>query len=499
MGGGAKSSRKWSRETFFVLACVGAAVGLGNLWRFPYMAYENGGGAFLLPFVVCLVLVGIPIALLEICLGRWSGGSVAGAFQKAHPCWTWVGWWALLNSLVIVFYYAVVINWCVQYVVYSFNEAWGSEPDRFFLGKVLGLADSPYQFGGVSVRGLVCLAVVWGSIFLIVRSGTKGLSRVLSITVPLPLILLVLLAWRSITLPGAADGLSYLFTPRPNELLSWSVWAAAASQVVLSLGLGMGQMVAYASRKRDDQHIVKSAITICSADLLFSLLAGVTVFATMGYLAGSRGVEIGELKLEGLFLAFVSYPMAISSLPLAPLWGVAFFALLVSLGIDSAFAVIEANITGLEDMGVRMSRSRMAAMLCALGFVGGILFVSGSGLLWLDIVDHWVAYYSIASIVVLQCIVFSYFAPVRRIGRPIGAALGAVVQSSWRLFVAVIIPAVMVFAFGGSFLSELGERYGSYPLSALLIGGWGVFMAAIVCGVLVAVRHNKKGRYEAEN
>ena len=114
----------WTKEIFFIFACVGAAVGVGNLWRFPYMAYENGGGAFLIPYFICLLLFALPVVLLEISIGRWGGGSVAKAFNRVGNRWTWIGWWALINSIIILFYYSVILGWCLQYFVFSFTEAW---------------------------------------------------------------------------------------------------------------------------------------------------------------------------------------------------------------------------------------------------------------------------------------------------------------------------------------------------------------------------------------
>ena len=494
MTGDLESGGPWSRELYFLLACIGAAVGLGNLWRFPYVAYSNGGGAFLLPYVICLFAIGIPVALLEIGLGRWSGGSIVGAFSTISSRLTWIGWWALVNSLVIVFYYSVVINWCVQYAVYSLHEAWQPDAAAFFTGTVLSLTDSPFIFGSLSLRGAAALALVWGTIYFIVKGGTKVLSRVLLVTVPLPLVLLVTLSVRSLTLPGGSDGLWYFLTPDTDALLHPAVWAAAASQVVLSLGLGMGQMVAYASRKKDNKHIVKSGIMIFSADLLFSLLSGVTVFATMGILAASRGVDIGNLKLDGLFLAFVSYPTALSFLPLAPLWGLLFFLLLIALGIDSVFAVVEANLAGFEDMRLRIGRRRMAAILCLVGFVGGLFFISGSGLFWLDIVDHWVAYYSIASIVILECLVFGTFGPIGEITRLLTNKLVGLSSVAWRFCTVVLAPVVLIIVFGHNLIKETTVAYGGYPWSALLLGGWGVAIGTVAIGFAVAVIHNRRTR-----
>ena len=487
-----KPNNKWPKEIYFIFACVGAAVGLGNLWRFPYVAYKNGGGAFFFPYIICLFLVGLPIAILEIGLGRWSGGSVAGAFKKVNKRWTWIGWWALINSMVIVFYYSVVLAWCVQFLFYSFTEAWGSDPNSFFMSKVLNISDNPFSFGGINLITLTALFIVWLSIFLIVRSSIRGLSKVLLVTVPLPLIILITLAFRSMNLPGATDGVQLFFKPQINKMFSFSVWAAAASQVILSVGLGMGQMVAYASKKRNDENIIKSGISICFLDLFFSIIAGITVFATMGFLAHTKGVSITELKIDGLFLAFVSYPTAISSIPLAPLWGICFFLLLISLGIDSAFAAIEANLAGMEDLRLKPRRSTLALILCSIGFFGGIIFVTRSGLYWLDIIDHWVANYAIASIVILQCIVFGNIASTKEIASRIKKNWANFSYRTWQILISYIIPLILIFIFGGNFIKEFGKRYSDYSIAALIIGGWGICVAVIAIAIYIARLHNRK-------
>ena len=245
------------------------------------------------------------------------------------------------------------------------------------MNEVAKITDSPFKLGGINYLSIVALAVVWTSIYFIVKSGTKRLSRILMLTVPLPAVLLIILSLKSTMMPGSYQGLEYFFRPKMDKIFNMSIWAAAASQVVLSLGLGMGQIVAYASKKRDNRKIVTSAITITVSDLVFSLLAGITVFATMGFLANSQGLNVDELQLSGIFLAFVSYPMAISTLPLAPLWGALFFLLLVSLGIDSIFAAVEAIAVGGQEMMPRINSKTIAASICIIGFIGDCFSLLG--------------------------------------------------------------------------------------------------------------------------
>ena len=484
------SSEKWSGNFFFVLACVGAAVGLGSIWRFPYMAFRNGGGAFLFPYIVCLAIIGIPLCLLELGLGRWGQGSIVAAFKKNHTAFTWIGWWILINSIAIVFYYCVVLAWCVQYFIYSFTLAWGTDSSIFFTNTVLNLSTGPDELGGFNWHTLMALAFVWGMILFIVRGGLPWISKALLITVPLPFILLIAMAIRGLSLPGASEGVAYFLKPRFADIWHPSVWAAAISQTVLALGLAMGQYVAYASKKRDDSQIAKSAVTVCLSVLFISILAGIVTFAMMGFIANHNGVNIEDLKLDSIFLAFVSYPMAISSLPLAPIWGIIFFLLLIAIGLDSAFAVIEATLPSTEEISWHYSRKGVASIICFIGFLGGVIFTTRGGLYLLDIVDHWVEKYTMPSLIVLECILFAWLAPIDKIGYHIKNSWPKFAIKPWKLIIRFLIPIILLVVFSGRIIEEGISNYQSYPRNILYIVGWGVFFLLITLSVIVGFIYN---------
>ena len=341
------SSKKWSRNIFFVLASIGASVGLGNLWRFPYMAYENGGGAFFIPYILCLIFVGVPLIMFEIAVGRWGNGSIVKSFYKHDKSTSWMGWLVLVNSLIIVFYYAIVLSWSLQYVIYSIDLTWGDSTIDFFINSVLSLTNTPNELGKANIFTMLSLLILWALVYVIICKGTNRISKVLLVTVPVPFVMLVILSVRAMTLDGGVDGISFLLSPDIGKITDISVWKEAMSQVILSLGLGMGQMVAYSSKRKNDNHTIRSSFQIAGFDFLFSLLAGFAVFGTLGFLAFQNNCQITEIdNAQGIFLAFVTYPTAISHLPLASLWGVLFFLMLVLIGIDSVFAVIEANLSG---------------------------------------------------------------------------------------------------------------------------------------------------------
>lgn len=486
------SKEKWSKGIFFILATIGAAVGLGNLWRFPSMAYQNGGGSFFIPFIICYLLVGIPLILLEFGMGQWSKGSVAESFKKLSPKHTWMGWWVLMNSFVIVAYYTVIMAWCFQYAIYSLNTEWGSNTQSFFLNDVLHLTQSPNQLGGLNLFTVLCLVIIWLGVYFILSKGIKTLSKVLIFTVPIPFILIVVLGIRAVSLPGGMDGVNFFLKPDLSKIFTIDVWSAAASQVILSLSLGMGQMVAYSSMKKNNIGNIKPAFSLIGGDFLFSLFAGLAVFATFGAMQHQLGkpVEVVE-GLSGTALAFVTYPTAISSLPFAPLWGFLFFFMLVLLGIDSVFAVVEANVTDLKTVFPKFLKKKIIAGFCLFSFLGGLLFSFGNGMYLLDIVDHWVGNFAIFSIIILQCIIFGTSSQLKEIATNVGSWMKGNIFIAWRIWFLIVLPSLFFIFLISQVKKEFVEAYGKYPWNCVIIFGWGVFVAAIIAGILIAAKHNK--------
>ncbi len=491
---------KWSKNLFFILATIGAAVGLGNLWRFPYIAHQNGGGSFFIPFICCYLLVGLPIIYLEFGMGLWSRGSVAQSFKKLNSKTTWIGWWILLNSIVIVCYYAIVMAWCLQYAIYSLNESWGADTKAFFFGNVTHITDSPFTFGSFNLYTIGALLIIWVVTYFVLRKGLKALSKILLVTVPVPFLLIVVLAGRAVYLPGGIEGVRYFLKPELSKVFDINVWSAAAGQVILSLSLGMGQMVAYSSMKRNSSDNLKSGLALIFGDFMFSLFSGIAVFATYGAMQYALHQPIADNdNLKSLGLAFITYPQAISSLPFAPFWGFMFFFMLVLLGIDSVFAVVEANLTDLRRIFPKVSKQRLLLGVCVLCFLGGLPFTLGSGLYWLDIVDHWVGEYAIFSIIILQCLVFGSTVKVKEIAAAIGKWMSNGLFSAWRFWIVLVIPVGLGAFIISKLSSDLFEPYSKYPWSSILLGGWGVFSLAIVVGIIISIRHNRnKGFNESQ-
>ena len=277
---------QWGSRAGFVLAAVGSAIGLGNIWRFPYMAYENGGGAFLIPYIFALLTAGIPFMILEFGLGHKFRGSAPKVFRALGAKWEWLGWMQVLVALIISIYYVAVIGWTINYTGFALDQSWGADPKAFFFGDYLGLTSSPLELGGIRWPILAACTLAWAITWLAITSGVrKGIERACKILIPLLFLLVLVLIVRVVNLPGALDGLNYLFNPDFSKLADFSVWADAYGQIFFSLSIGFSIMLAYSSYLPKDSDINNNAAITVFINCGFSMLAGVMIFSVLGNMA----------------------------------------------------------------------------------------------------------------------------------------------------------------------------------------------------------------------
>lgn len=275
----------WGSRSGFVLAAIGSAVGLGNLWRFPYEAYTNGGGAFLIPYGLAMLVVGIPMLILEFSLGHLTQRAAPEAFGHLRPQWRWLGWWPICMSLVIICYYSVILAWSVNYLCYSVNLSWGSDAVNFFLKEHLNHSKDMWNPGGIQWHIVGALFVVWLLMYLCIFKGVKLVSKIVLWTVPLPWLMLMILVIRGLTLEGAVSGLEYYLEPDWAQLGNPRVWQTAFGQVFFSMTLAFGVMITYASFLHRKSDINNNALIVGLSDLGTSFVAGLAVFSVVGFLA----------------------------------------------------------------------------------------------------------------------------------------------------------------------------------------------------------------------
>jgi NSS family neurotransmitter:Na+ symporter len=471
---------RWTSRSSFIIASIGAAIGLGNVWRFPYITYENGGGAFLIPYFIALLTAGVPLMILEYGLGRRMQTGAPTAFAKVRKGAEWVGWLSLMVVMLIFLYYPVIMAWCVDYLTYAFNLGWGSNATHFFENEFLQLSGGPGILGGIRWPIVVGLAVVWLAIYLCLFKGLKALSKIVFYTVITPWIILVIMVIRGLTLPGALEGLKYYLTPNFSALLNPQVWLAAYGQIFFTLSLAMGTMIVYSSYLPKKSDIANNAFIVSLANCGTSFFAGFAVFSILGYLAQAMGVAVPDVTVSGFGLAFITYPTAIRLLPFIPaFFGILFFLLLLTLGIDSAFSQIEPFVAGFTDKW-GFKKKWVLPIVCVCGFLIGIVFTTRGGYYWLDIVDYFNSSFGLTLVGLLECIIIGYVYKAQKAREYVNAVSDFHVGKWWDICIMIITPVILIISIVLSIVKLVQNGYGGYPGWATGIG------VAITISIIVA-------------
>jgi neurotransmitter:Na+ symporter, NSS family len=484
---GAVARQRWASRTVFLLAAIGSAMGLGNVWRFPYLAGKYGGGAFLVPSFIALVTIGVPLLMLEFAVGQKMQQGAIGAYRKLHPGFGSLGVLALVTSFIIVSYYTVVMAWSLIYFFASFGVGWAGNARGFFFEQVLRVSGSPNQLGGINWAIFFALLVSWVMIYFCVWKGTQSVGKVVAYSVPLPVILLGALLVRAVTLPGFWDGWQVYLTPSWSALLNPEVWTAAFSQTFYTFSLAFGIMIAYGSYKSDEEDIAKDTWITAIVNTSVSLLAGLVVFGVLGYMAKETGTPLADLAASGPGLAFVVFPEALSLMPLPWLFSLLFFLMLLSLAIDSAFSLVEALNSAFADRNKDWQLAHISFWVCLAAFVVGVIFTTGAGLYFLDIVDHFVTNYNLMLIGLLEAILVGWIYGAEQLRRYIDRVSDMRVGKTWNITVKYIIPFVLVALLTTQFKKDLTTPYEGYPAWALGVG-WVTVIIPILLFVILLIR-----------
>ena len=490
---GIAEREQWGSQVGFLFAAIGSAIGLGNIWRFPGVAYANGGGAFMIPYIVALLTAGIPILFLDYALGHRYRGSAPAVFRRVSRKLEWLGWWQAFICFVIMTYYAVIIAWALRYVLYSVNVAWKGSPGGAgaFFNKSIGASDAPGFSASPVWNVFVPLAIVWALMLLVIGLGiTRGIERANRIFLPLLVVLFVALVVRALLLPGAVNGLNALWSPDFHALQDPKVWIAAYAQVFFSLSVAFGIMLTYSSYLRRRSNLVGTGLVAAFANSSFEVLAGFGVFATLGFMAFEQNVNVADLDgLTGVTLSFVTFPTIIAQMPGGAIFGVFFFVSLALAGFTSIISVMQVVAAG---VGEKFKLSPMKASL-AVGIPGAavslVVFGSVSGIKALDVVDAYITQIGVVVSAVFVC--FSLAFAVRRLPvlqrhLNVVSEAGGTIGAWWRLLVGVVAPAVLTYMLVDTVVAFISNQYNGKDYSRTFENafGWGSIAAAAV-GTLV--------------
>jgi NSS family neurotransmitter:Na+ symporter len=491
---------QWNSQFGFLLAAVGSAIGLGNIWRFSYMAYSHGGGAFLIPYIVALLTAGIPLLILEFGVGHERIGSAPLAFAKIGRNWEWLGWWSVLFVMFgIELYYSTVIAWCFNFFTYSFTFAWGDDPNAFFFGEYLNLSDGPGDLGGIRAPIFGALILVWAlNWFILYRGIQRGIELANKIFMPLLLVLTTILVLWSLTLEGAGLGIKAYLTPDFSKLMSVDVWIDAYSQIFFTLSLGFGIMIAYASYLPEKTDITRSALLTGFINSGYSLFAGFAVFAVLGFMATAEGTGIEDVVTQSIGLAFVAYPKALSMMPGGQAFGAIFFLSLFVAGMSSSISILEAFTSALIDK-FDFPRKRVANLLCLAGFLGSIVFATRGGLFWLDIVDHFVLHYGLVVVGIFECLLIGWMFKTSTLSKHINKYAGIKLGPLWSNAIKYFIPVVLGIIVVLDIIGDIKTPYGGYSWSAVLFLGVNWLAITLAAAVVLARRPWRNSKLEGSS
>lgn len=483
-----KTRDRWTSRAGFILVAMGSAIGLGNIWRYPYTVYENGGGAFLIPYFVALLTAGIPLLLLEYSLGHRYRGAAPLSYRRLSKKWEWVGWWQVFMAFFIVTYYTVIIGWALSYAYFSIGTQWGADTNAFFFGEYLHISDNFWNFGGLQWNVLLPVALVWAFIYFVMRQQAhKGIEALNRFLLPALIVMLIIITIRGVTLEGATEGLNVLLTPDFSALVDPGVWVAAYGQVFFSLSVGFATMITYASYLEERTDLSNSGFIVALSNSGFEFMAALGVFGTLGYLAYVSGSDINEVVSSGIGLAFVAFPQIINTFPgLNDFFGLLFFGSLTFAGLTSAVSLLEPGVAALRD---KFDLNRISAVnwVCGGAALVSVLYTTGGGIMYLDVVDNFLNQYGLLFGAVVMIIAVAWSTnQLNNLQGHINQISDVYIGAWWNISLKYITPIILLFMLVQNLMDRFMLNYEGYPVSGNLAMGWGVFFISLFLGIITS-------------
>jgi len=501
---------QYASSTEFLFSCISYSIGLGNLWRFPYKCYNNGGGAFLIPYVLFLIFAGMPLYLLELSMGQFTSKGPVAVWHVSY-LFVGIGYAAITIALFCSVYYNVIVAWVLRYLYLSIKALvlndyvpWSqcsltnssnAEPDviefcqkdpsgYFFKHEILEETPRMGDLGGINWTIFGFLILAWILVCMITLKGVKSSGKVTYFTATFPYLIIAALLVRGLTLDGAWNGIQYYIKPDFKKLLDPEVWSSAATQIFYSLGIAFGTLTTLASFSPFDNNVIRMTLTVTTINCCTSIIGGFVIFGVIGNLAHVTGKAIEEVVDSGPGLAFVVYPDALSKMPGAAIWSILFFFMLLNLGFGSQIAQVETCITAITDKIPKLQKYR-ALMTILAGFVmflAGIIMTTRSGIHWLNLFDTYSCSYSLFVVCLLEIVALIYIFGGKRVLTQIEVMTGNKPWKWWLFtwYVSAPLSIVLIFLLNIFFYKPL-----TYPDGEPIEGwaqaiGWITAMCSLI-------------------
>merc|ERR1712117_803285 len=512
----------WNSQWDFAMSCIAYAIGLGNVWRFPYLCFKNGGGAFLIPYFFSMFVCGIPLFFQEVSVGQYLGVGGMSVVGQLTPILKGVGYSAMTMVFLENCYYIIVVTWTLFYLFNTFmdlpslpwsdcskgNGTWADErcwsPDsgvpfnqsipfkhgftekesetaveQFWNNEALNISDGIEKTGMIQWDLLGCLIFAWLVVYGVIWKGLHNSGKILWFSAIFPYVVLAILCVKALTLEGATNGLAYLYTPQWERLLEAEVWIDGGTQIFFSYGVGIGALLALGSYNKFHHNCHRDAIMVCCINTFTSFFSATVIFSILGYMAHTKGVDVGDVVKSGPGLAFLVYPEVVLTIAPSPLWACLFFVMLLTLGIDSQFCGVEALITGLVDNWpevLRPHRKKFTLFMTVFMCLLGLPMITRGGVYVFQLMDL----YAASGMSLLWCVFFQTIAicwvfGAKKFYNCIEEMIGYRVSYYWYICWVLLAPAFMVFIFIFYFVKYTPITMGDYQYP-----GWGEALGFLI-------------------
>ena len=423
---------------------IGAAVGLGNIWRFSYVLYSNGGGSFFIPYLIAIAIMGIPFLILEYGVGFSFKESFSSIMRKIKPEFEVIAWILVLFVFVVTIYYLVILSWDLVYLFSSFTFNWGTDTASYFVNTVGGSSDLT-NANFLLIPTTVCVLLLWISVWFIShRDVDSGIGRVSKILIPALFVIMGIIIVYALTLPGSVVGINALIHPNWNGLLNVNIWLAAFAQIIFSLSMGQAIAITYASYLPKNSKLIDNVLIVVFANSAFEVCTAFGVFSILGYMSFINGTPITDLITEGTGLVFIVFPMIFNIMGsvgriLAPM----LFLAILFAGITSALGYFEPMLSS-TSAKLGWSRKKAASVLSIIGCAFSVLLTTGISSYVVGIIDSFVNEFGILLLIGVQCIIFAWVYGVEHFLPLLNEYSSFTVGKKWVFVIKYLLPFVLI-------------------------------------------------------
>ena len=439
-----QQQNQWDSSIAFIFAMIGAAVGLGNIWRFSYVLYSNGGGSFFIPYLIAIAIMGIPFLILEYGVGFTFKESFSSIMRDINPKFEIIAWILVLFVYIVTIYYMVILSWDLVYLGSSFTFSWGADAAHYFVNTVGGssnLSNASFLLIPTTIGVVVLWIVLW---FIAHKNVDKGIGKVSKILIPALFVIMGFIIIYALTLPGAGIGINTLLTPDWSKLTDVNIWLAAFAQIIFSLSMGQAIAVTYASYLPENSKLINNVFIVVASNSLFEICTAFGVFSILGYMSFTNGTPMVQLITEGTGLIFIVFPMIFNIMgPIGRIIAPLLFLAILFAGITSALGFLEPMLNTTADK-LGWSRKKTATVLAVIGCIFSLILTSGISSYLVGIIDSFVNEFGILILIGIQCIIFAWFYGIDKF-LPVLNGLSIInVGKTWKFVIKYLLPCVLI-------------------------------------------------------